>query len=352
MSLYDRISDLPVRVDSVEFETREREIAGGHTRTTTVVIIHGEDETGYGEDVTYESEDHYALADSSVATDLAPMGEYAYQEWSHALDGIDLFPDHGPSRETFRRYRRWAFESAALDLALKQAETTLADAFDREYDPVRFLASTRLPDPPTVDRIRTYLEVNPDLEFKLDPTANWTPDLVDELAAMDIVRIADLKGQYEESEVKQPANPDLYRLVIKRFPDALIEDPKLTEETRPLFDGHEHRVTWDFPITGVESIEELPFQPEWLNIKPSRFGSVESLFDSIEYCVERGIGMYGGGQTELSVGREHIHALASLFYPGGPNDIAPRGYNDPEPSPGLPTSPLSPPSAPRGLEWR
>ena len=97
MSLYDCISDLPVRVDSVEFETREREIAGGYTRTTTVVIIHGEDETGSGEDVTYESEDHYALADSNVATDLAPMGEYAYQEWSHALDGIDLFPDHGPS---------------------------------------------------------------------------------------------------------------------------------------------------------------------------------------------------------------------------------------------------------------
>ena len=87
---------------------------------------------------------------------------------------------------------------------------TLADAFDRESDPVRFLASTRLPDPPTVDRIRTYLEVNPDLEFKLDPTASWTPDLIDELAAMDVVRIADLKGQYEEAEVKQPANPDLY----------------------------------------------------------------------------------------------------------------------------------------------
>jgi hypothetical protein len=61
--------------------------------------------------------------------------------------------------------------------------------------------------------------------------------------------------------------------------------------------------------------------------------------------------MYGGGQFELDVGREHLHALASLFYPDAPNDVAPKEYNKPEPNDGLPPSPLEPSSQPRGIEW-
>ena len=37
--------------------------------------------------------------------------------------------------------------------------------------------------------------------------------------------------------------------------------------------------------------------------------------------------LYGGGQFELGVGRDQIEALASLFYPDGPNDVAPREYH-------------------------
>lgn len=110
-------------------------------------------------------------------------------------------------------------------------------------------------------------------------------------------------------------------------------------------------MSWDAPITGVDSIRALPLVPEWLNVKPSRMGTVETLFDVVEYCLEHDIRMYGGGQTELDVGRQHIHALASLFYPDAPNDTAPRPYDDPEPVGGLPRSPLPPPPDSRGLEW-
>jgi hypothetical protein len=110
-------------------------------------------------------------------------------------------------------------------------------------------------------------------------------------------------------------------------------------------------VTWDYPIRGVETVEDLPWEPEWLNIKPSRFGSVQSLFDTIDYCCNHGIQMFGGGQFELDVGREHIHAIASLFYPDAPNDVAPKAYNDPEPNGELPTSPLATPETPRRLSW-
>ena len=69
---------------------------------------------------------------------------------------------------------------------------------------------------------------------------------------------------------------------------------------------------------------------------------MESLFETLAYAEENGIQLYGGGQFELDVGREQIQALASLFYPEGPNDVAPGIYNDPDLPDELPTSPLDP----------
>jgi hypothetical protein len=41
-----------------------------------------------------------------------------------------------------------------------------------------------------------------------------------------------------------------------------------------------------------------------------------------------GIVVYGGGQSEIGPGRAQIQLLAALFYPDGPNDVAPIGYDD------------------------
>lgn len=347
MSLYDRISGLGFRVDGYDLELHEMETSSGFKRVSTVVSLHGDEEEGRGEDVTYQSEEHYEFVDSPT---LDLKGEYTIKSFSRELDEVDLFPSE-PESEKSLNYRRWAFESAALDLALKQSSTDLSDALKLEYDPVRFVVSTRLGDPPSVERLEEWLSIDPDLEFKLDPTDDWTLELTREVAETGSVRVLDLKSMYEGTEVDQEPNPELYRWMIEEFPDAIIEDPALTEETETLFEGYKHRVSWDYPITGVESIESLPFKPHWLNIKPSRFGTLRSLFDSIDYCIDSGINMYGGGQFELDVGREHIHALASLFYPDSPNDVAPSEYNAPEPREGLPTSPLPPPTNPRGLEW-
>ncbi|QZP39327.1 hypothetical protein [Halobaculum magnesiiphilum] len=347
--LYDHVADLDLEIEGYDLEQHERDTSSGFVRATTVVSLHGNDETGQGEDVTYDNDAHDTLHGASEEFSLA--GEYTLEEFSEELSEIDFFLGNEPNQSIFRNYRQWAFESAALDLALKQADTDLADQLDREYDPVRFVVSTRLEDPPTGDRILDWLDRNPDLEFKLDPTSDWTDDVVDRLAETDAVLTLDLKGQYHGTTVDQPADPALYERVVEGFPDALIEDPELNDETRPLFEGQEGRVTWDYPIRSVETVEDLPWEPEWLNIKPSRFGSVQSLFETIDYCRDHEIRMFGGGQFELDIGREHIHAVASLFYPDSPNDVAPKAYNDPDPSGGLPSSPLSPPTAPQGLEW-
>jgi hypothetical protein len=348
--LYDSVADLGLEVDGYDLSGRERDTSSGFTRATTVVTLSGGGERGRGEDVTYENEAHDALQQSPGRFDLA--GEYTLAEFSEHLSGVEFFPDGEPGQPVFENYRRWAFESAALDLALRQAGTNLADCLDRSYDPVRFVVSTRLEEPPTGERVLDWLDRDSDLEFKLDPTTDWTGEVIERLADTGAVRILDLKGQYHGTSVDQPADPELYERVLAGFPDALVEDPELNGETRPLFAGAEERVTWDYPIRDVASVEELPWEPAWLNIKPSRFGSVRALFETIEHCRDRGIRMFGGGQFELDVGREHLHAVASLFYPEAPNDVAPAGYNDPEPGGDLPSSPLSPPADSEGLSWR
>jgi len=147
------------------------------------------------------------------------------------------------------------------------------------------------------------------------------------------------------------ADPELYRRVAEAFPTAWIEDPALNEETNPVLEPYRGRITWDALIHSVADIEGLPFRPRMVNIKPSRLGSLEELTAAYDYCEERGIGAYGGGQFELGPGRGQIQYLASLFHPHTPNDVAPSGYNLPDPPPGLPSSPLDPQPSETGFRW-
>jgi hypothetical protein len=106
-----------------------------------------------------------------------------------------------------------------------------------------------------------------------------------------------------------------------------------------VLEPHRARVTWDAVIHSVADIQALRWPPKTVNVKPSRFGSIERLFAAYDYCEQLGIGAYGGGQWELGPGRGHIQLLAALFHPNTPNDVAPREFNL-APTAGLPASPL------------
>ena len=336
MSTFERVADLPLLVESHELEQLEQSVSSEFIRTTTQVRLRGGGEEGIGEDVTYDGEAHDRLR---AAPPLPLEGEWTLRSFSQQLDGLHLWPEP-PGMEAFRDYRRWAFESAALDLALRQTGRSLADVLGREARPVRFVVSLRLGDPSSAEPIRQLLAGYPGTRFKLDPVPDWTPEFVSELAGLGLVDVVDLKGQYSGTVVDNPPNADLYRLVAEGFPGAWIEDPALDEETDRVLEPHRGRITWDAPIHSVADIQALRFPPRTVNIKPSRFGTLERLFATYDYCDERGIGMYGGGQFELGVGRGHIQYLASLFHPDSSNDVAPGGFNlTPVPG-GLPTSPL------------
>jgi len=86
-----------------------------------------------------------------------------------------------------------------------------------------------------------------------------------------------------------------------------------------------------------------------INVKPTRLGSLRTLFELYAHCEAHGIAMYGGGMGELGVGRGQIQLLAALHHPDGSNDVAPSAYNAPALVAGLPTSPLDPRPAPTGF---
>jgi L-alanine-DL-glutamate epimerase-like enolase superfamily enzyme len=349
VATYDLLADLPVEIESYELERLEQPVSTDFTRVTTVIHLSGGGEEGVGEDVTYTAEDQTAFQEQG--RDLPITGTHALDSFSELIERLELFPS-GPAMEASRDYRRWAFESAALDLALRQAGRSLGDIVGREARPVRYVVSMRLADPPSTDRIRRWLDLYPGLEFKLDPQSSWDDDFVAELASLGVVESLDLKGQYEGTIVDQPADPALYQRLVDAFPDAYLEDPALTEETDAILEPHRDRITWDAIIHSVGDIVALPFPPRALNIKPSRFASLRRLTEAIEYCAENGIRPYGGGQFELGPGRGQIQYHASLFHPDTPNDVAPGGFNMPEPRPGLPPSPLEPRPEPTGFRWR
>ena len=317
-------------------------------RRTTVVSLKGLGQTGVGEDVTYEAGDHQRLQRAGPTLPLA--GSYTLAGFSGALERLELFPEP-PEREDSRLYRRWAFESAALDLALRQAGRSLGQQIGLEAQPLRFVVSLRLGRPPSVEPLVSLLERYPGLQFKLDATSEWDERLITELVATGAVCSIDFKGAYKGTIVDQPPDAAMYLRVAEAFPDAWLEDPELTLETDAVLAGHRDRVTWDALIHSVADVEALPFPPRMLNIKPSRFGSLELLFAAYDHCRERGITTYGGGQFELGPGRGQIQLLAALFHPDTPNDVAPVGYNEPEPPAGLPTSPLDPRPSPIGFRW-
>jgi L-alanine-DL-glutamate epimerase-like enolase superfamily enzyme len=348
MATYDLIADLPVEVDSYSLDGLEAAVSSEFTRLSTVIRIQGGGEEGVGEDVTYDALDHIALQDAGPVHDLS--GKRTFGELCELVGGLDLFPAD-PVRDVSRLYRRWAFESAALDLALRQSGTTLSAVLGRELRPLNFVVSLRLGEPATIEPVRKRLALYPTLRFKLDPTSSWTDELIAELVATGAVDSVDMKGLYTGTPVDQPPDPDLYRRVVTAFPNAWIEDPALTPEVDEILKPHRDRVTWDAIIHSVADIEGLPFPPRMVNIKPSRLGAIQELFAAYDYCEEHGIGAYGGGQFELGPGRGQIQYLASLFHADTPNDVAPSPYNVPAPEPGLPTSPLEPRPAVTGFRW-
>ena len=257
MATYDAVRDLPVEIDSYELEPREAKASPdvrpqddgrpparrgprGHRRGRHVLGRGPGGAPGRGIDAPAGGQPHAGRLLAS-------------------LDRLALFPS-GPGMDAFLDYRRWAYESAALDLALRQAGLSLADAggVRGAAGHVRGLTPPRRPADQRSDPAPA--EGLPGAPLQARPDERLDGGLVRELAARGAVDTLDLKGAYKGTPVDQPGDPDLYRLVAEAFPSAWIEDPDLNESTDPVLEPlpRPHHLGRADPLRGRHRGPPLP----------------------------------------------------------------------------------------------
>ena len=267
---------LPLVIEACEYERLHAVLAYEFERITTHVRLVGAGADGLGEDVSVFREDGTALHETRPPLPLE--GEWTLAGFCDHLATLELWPEP-PEWDVALRFRNWAFESAALDLALRQAGRSLHDVLGLEPQPVRFVNSLGLGKEPSIEPVLRRLARSPGVRFKLDAEATWAPALVDEVAATGAVDTIDFKGQYG-FEVENPAALGaLYDRVLAAFPDAYLEDPHDLPEIAQRLGDHLERVSYDSPIRSAEDIGATPLAARVVNVKPSRIGSLRPLFE-------------------------------------------------------------------------
>ncbi len=347
-SMWPRLAGLPLVIEACDYDRLHAVLAYEFERITTQVRLVGDGADGLGEDVSVFREDGTALHEAGRPLPLE--GEWTLAGFCDHLATLELWTEP-PEWEGALRLRKWAFESAALDLALRQAGHSLHDVLALEPQPVRFVNSLGLGKEPSIEPVRRRLARSPGVRYKLDAEATWPSALVDQVAATGAVDTIDFKGQYG-FEVEDPeALRRLYDHVLAAFPDAYLEDPHDLPEIAQLLADHLERVSYDAPIRDPQDIGTTPLAARVVNVKPSRIGSLRALFDVYARCARERRPMYGGGMGELGVGRGQIELLAALFHADAPNDVAPSAYNEDDPPGELPPSPLAPRPQTTGFRW-
>jgi L-alanine-DL-glutamate epimerase-like enolase superfamily enzyme len=157
-SLWPRLAELPLVVESCEYDRLHAVLAHEFERVTTQVRLVGAGADGLGEDVSVHVEDGNSLHETQPA--LALAGEWTLAGFCDHVATLQLWPKP-PEWDGALRFRRWAFESAALDLALRQAGHPLHDVLGLEPQPVRFVNSLGLGKEPSIEHVRRRLARSP-----------------------------------------------------------------------------------------------------------------------------------------------------------------------------------------------
>ena len=346
-SLWPRLAELPLVVEGYGLEGLTAELAGGMVRTTIQIRLQGAGHDGLGEDISPFPDDPDALRNAPASLPLA--GEWTLGSFSDHLATLDQWPSP-PDWEAARLYRNWAFESAALDLALRQAGRPLHEVLGREPRPLTFVNSLGLGDPPSTDTIhrriaptRTSASSSTPRRRGRSPSARTSPPPARSTSSTSRASTA------SRSRTPQ-ALAAMYERVVATFPDAILEDPHDLPEIAGPLAPHVGRVSYDALIHSVDDLATTPVNPiRTVNIKPCRTGGLRALLALYAHCEAEGMRMYGGGMGENGVGRGQIQLLASIFHPGTPDDVAPSAFNLEDPPAGLPSSPLPPQPEPTGF---
>ena len=158
MSTWEKLAGLELHVEGYGLTGLQASVSSDFERKSTIIALRGAGHEGVGEDVTYDAVDQEILQRAGAVQPLA--GHFTLASFCERVAELELFPEP-PQREVSGRYRTWAYESAALDLALRQAGSTLYGALAREPSPVRYVVSLRLGEPPSLEPLLSRLELYP-----------------------------------------------------------------------------------------------------------------------------------------------------------------------------------------------
>src|SRR3954462_4349551 len=140
-SLWPRLAELPLVVEGCEFDRLHAVLAYEFERITTQVRLVGAGTDGLGEDIAVFTEDGSTLHERQP--ELSLTGEWTLGGFCDHVAGLELWAEP-PEWDAQVGMRRWAFESAALDLALRQAARPLHEVLGLQPEPLRFVNSLGL----------------------------------------------------------------------------------------------------------------------------------------------------------------------------------------------------------------
>jgi len=133
VSTWERLAELPVQIDEYSLEGLQASVSSDFERKSTLIRLRGGAHEGIGEDVTYDAVDQEIMQAAGPVLELT--GRFTLASFCARLTELSLFPEP-PQKEVSSRYRAWAYESAALDLALRQAQVALHEVLAREPRPL------------------------------------------------------------------------------------------------------------------------------------------------------------------------------------------------------------------------
>ena len=251
---YDAVRDLPLVVEGYELDGHSSTVSSEFTRKTTVIRLVGRRRGGArrGRHLRRRRAGRAAGARPGPAARRRVDDRRRSRATSTTLP---LF-EHEPEQHAYLDYRRWAFESAALDLALRQAGRSLGDVVgrDRAARDVRRVGRARrsaddrrgsAPFSSSTPAFASSSTRRPTGRTRSSPSSR---------SSGASTRSTSRASTAARSSTTRPT-PTLYRRVIEAFPDAWLEDPALTPETEPVLEpqrGPRH-LGRDHPLGGRTS---------------------------------------------------------------------------------------------------
>ena len=236
---YARIAELPLEIEDYRLERLEAPVTRDFIRVTTLVRLVGGGEEGLGEDVTWYAEAHDRELAAGPSRPLS--GAWTAESFSSAL-------------EIEEPHKRWAYESAALDLALRQAGRSLAEALGRTPRPVTFVVSPGLGDPPSAEPLQRRLSSTQSCASSSTPEAGGRTS---SFRSWPRPEPSTSSTTRPSTRIRTPRRPTFRSIAEspRAFPRPGLKTRALTAETEEILRPHRDRITWDAPIHSVADVE-------------------------------------------------------------------------------------------------